>query len=39
MTQSTATDAPHVELSHVYMTFGDRPVLRDLSCRFPRDRI
>ena len=39
MTEPTATGAPHVELSHVSMTFGDRPVLRDLSCRFPRDRI
>jgi phospholipid/cholesterol/gamma-HCH transport system ATP-binding protein len=39
MTEPTATDAPHVELSHVSMAFGDRQVLRDLSCRFPRDRI
>jgi phospholipid/cholesterol/gamma-HCH transport system ATP-binding protein len=30
---------PHVELSHVCMAFGEREVLRDLSCRFPRDRI
>src|SRR5262252_6034238 len=39
MTGPTATGASHVELSHVSMTFGDRPVLRDLSCRFPRDRV
>jgi phospholipid/cholesterol/gamma-HCH transport system ATP-binding protein len=39
MTAATVTGAPHVQLSHVFMTFGDRPVLRDVSCRFPRDRI
>jgi phospholipid/cholesterol/gamma-HCH transport system ATP-binding protein len=39
MTPATATAAPHVELSHVFMAFGGRPVLCDLSCRFPRDRI
>ena len=39
MTEPTATGAPHVELSHVSMAFGERAVLRDLSCRFPRDRI
>ena len=39
MTEPTPTGEPHVELSHVSMAFGDRPVLRDLSCRFPRDRI
>jgi phospholipid/cholesterol/gamma-HCH transport system ATP-binding protein len=33
------TSAAHVELSHVRVSFGDRPVLRDLSCRFPRGRI
>jgi phospholipid/cholesterol/gamma-HCH transport system ATP-binding protein len=39
MTPAPSADAAHVELSHVHMAFGDRPVLRDLSCRFPRDRI
>jgi phospholipid/cholesterol/gamma-HCH transport system ATP-binding protein len=39
MTPSLATEAPHVELSHVNVAFGAREVLRDLSCRFPRDRI
>jgi phospholipid/cholesterol/gamma-HCH transport system ATP-binding protein len=39
MTIAPTTDAPHVELSHVRMAFGTREVLRDLSCRFPRDRI
>jgi phospholipid/cholesterol/gamma-HCH transport system ATP-binding protein len=39
MTEPAATDAPHVALSHVCMAFGDRLVFRDLSCRFPRDRI
>jgi phospholipid/cholesterol/gamma-HCH transport system ATP-binding protein len=39
MTSSPSNDAPHVELSHVCMAFGSRAVLRDLSCRFPRDRI
>jgi phospholipid/cholesterol/gamma-HCH transport system ATP-binding protein len=39
MTLAPPTDAPHVELSHVRVAFGDREVLRDLSCRFPRDRI
>jgi phospholipid/cholesterol/gamma-HCH transport system ATP-binding protein len=39
MTLAPSTDAPHVELSHVRMAFGDREVLRDLSCGFPRDRI
>lgn len=39
MTSVASTDAPHVELSHVCMAFGERAVLRDLSCRFPRDRI
>ena len=39
MSASSATESPHVELSHVRMAFGTREVLRDLSCRFPRDRI
>jgi phospholipid/cholesterol/gamma-HCH transport system ATP-binding protein len=39
MTPAPQSDAPHVELSHVRMAFGDREVLRDLSCRFPRGRI
>jgi phospholipid/cholesterol/gamma-HCH transport system ATP-binding protein len=39
MTLAPSTDVPHVELSHVRMAFGDREVLRDLSCRFPRQRI
>jgi len=39
MTHAPATDAPHVELSHVRMAFGAHEVLRDVSCRFPRDRI
>jgi phospholipid/cholesterol/gamma-HCH transport system ATP-binding protein len=29
----------HVELDRVEMAFGDRPVLRGLSCRFPRGKI
>jgi phospholipid/cholesterol/gamma-HCH transport system ATP-binding protein len=39
MTPSPAIAAPHVELSHVQVAFGERAVLRDLSCTFPRDRI
>jgi len=39
MSALSATASPHVELSHVRMAFGTREVLRDLSCRFPRDRI
>jgi len=39
MTHAPPTDAPHVELSHVSMAFGSREVLRDVSCRFPRDQI
>ena len=39
MIPATSTATPHVELSHVRMAFGDREVLRDVSCRFPRDRI
>src|SRR6185436_17623131 len=30
---------PNVELSHVTMAFGSRPVFRDLSCRFPKARV
>ena len=39
MTERTTTDTAHVALSHVQVAFGGRVVLRDLSCRFPRDRI
>jgi phospholipid/cholesterol/gamma-HCH transport system ATP-binding protein len=39
MTPAPVTETPHVELSHVRLAFGAREVLRDLSCRFPRDRI
>jgi len=30
---------PHVRFVGVHKAFGDRPVLRDLSCAFPRGRI
>ena len=32
-------DDAHVVFEDVYMAFDDRPVLRGLSCRFPRGRI
>ena len=35
---SMESGAP-VQLDHVRMAFGDRPVFDDLSCRFPRGRI
>ena len=34
-----ARDDAHVEFDRVDMAFGDRPVLRGLSCRFPRGGI
>ena len=34
-----ARDDAHVEFDRVDMAFGDRPVLRGLTCRFPRGRI
>ncbi len=39
MSDPTTTEASHVALSHVEVAFGERAVLRDLTCRFPRGRI
>jgi phospholipid/cholesterol/gamma-HCH transport system ATP-binding protein len=33
------SEEAHIVLDGVAMAFGDRPVFRDLSCRFPRGRI
>ncbi len=31
--------APHIEFSRVTMSFGNRPVFRDLTCAFPQGRV
>jgi len=31
--------APHIEFSRLTITFGNRPVLRDLTCTFPQGRV
>jgi len=37
--QALGTEAAHVSLHNVTMTYGDRPVFTNLSCAFPRRRI
>src|SRR4029079_19383857 len=39
VTEGVAALESHVELSHVTMACGSRPVFRDLSCRFPKGRV